>query len=122
MQIRLFSHIGACVATSQDQAHAVAGMLLQNRSEWLQRLVENPDSFRDVERDVDQQFRTGGGQFVAALLQEASQTAALPVEKNVPCCQGDYDWPVADGESRCIWPVNGHYEILHSTGGEKLIR
>lgn len=77
MQIRLFSHNDACVATSQRQADAVAEMLLLNRSIWLQQLVENPDSFRDVERDVDQQVRTGGGRFLAALLQEACETADL---------------------------------------------
>ncbi len=77
MQIRLFSHNDACVATSQRQADAVGEMLLLNRSIWLQRLVENPDSFRDVERDIDQQVRTGGGRFLAALLQEACETAAL---------------------------------------------
>ena len=77
MQIRLFSHNGACVATSHEQAHAVAGMLLQNRSEWLEQLLKNPDSLRDVERDVDQQVRTGGGRFVATLLQEASETTAV---------------------------------------------
>ncbi len=77
MLIRVFSHKGSNVATSQEQAQDVAETLLQNRSEWFQKLVRNPDSFRDVERDVDQQVRTAGGQFVAALLQEASETPAL---------------------------------------------
>lgn len=65
------------VATSQEQAQAVAETLLENRSEWFEQLVGNPDSFRDVEREVDQQVRTAGGQFVAALLQEVSETPAL---------------------------------------------
>ena len=77
MLIRVFSHKGSNVATSQEQAQAVAEALLENRSEWFEQLVRNPDSFRDVERDVDQQVRTAGGQFVVALLQEASETPAL---------------------------------------------
>ena len=77
MLIRVFSHKGSNVATSQEQAQAVAETLLENRSEWLEQLAGNPDSLRDVERDVDQQVRTAGGQFVAALLQEASETPAF---------------------------------------------
>ena len=77
MLIRVFSHKGSNVATSQEQAQAVAETLLENRSEWWEQLAGNPDSLRDVERDVDQQVRTAGGQFVAALLQEASETPAF---------------------------------------------
>ena len=39
MQIRLFSHNDACVATSQRQADAVAEMLLLNRSKGGSRLA-----------------------------------------------------------------------------------
>lgn len=77
MQIRVFSHKGSFVATSQEEAQAVGETLLQNRSKWLEQLIRDPDSFRDLERDVDHQVRTGGGQFVAALLQEASETIAV---------------------------------------------
>ena len=84
MLIRVFSHKGSNVATSQEQAQAVAETLLENRSEWLEQLAGNPDSLRDVERDVDQQVRTAGGQFVAALLQEASETSACSTASRGP--------------------------------------
>lgn len=52
-------------------------MLLRNRSRWLRQLARKPDSWRDLEREIDQQVRQHTGRFLAALLQEASQESAF---------------------------------------------
>jgi hypothetical protein len=52
-------------------------MLLRNRSRWLRQLARKPDSWRDLEREIDQEVRQHTGHFLAALLQEASQESAF---------------------------------------------
>ena len=75
MQIRLGSHYDPTLTSSNSQAQALAGLLLQNRSRWLGQLASQPDSWRDLEREIHQQVRQSTGHFLAALLQEASQDA-----------------------------------------------
>jgi hypothetical protein len=52
-------------------------MLLRNRSRWLRQLARKPDSWRDLEREIDQEVRQHTGHFLAALVQEASQESAF---------------------------------------------
>jgi hypothetical protein len=77
MQIRLGSHDGPPLASSELQAQAVTEMLLQNRSRWLQQLASQPDSLCNLEREIDHDVRQDVGRFVAALLQEVSQESAF---------------------------------------------
>ena len=77
VHIRLGSHDGPPLGPCESQVQSLAKMLLRNRSRWLRQLARKPDSWRDLEREIDQQVRQHSGRFLAALLQEASQESAF---------------------------------------------
>lgn len=77
VEIRLGSHDGPPLASCKSQAQSLAKMLLRNRSRWLRQLAKQPDSWRDLEGEIDQEVRQHTGRFLAALLQEASQESAF---------------------------------------------
>jgi len=77
VEIRLGSHHDPPLASCQSEAEALKKMLLQNHSRWLEQLARQPDSWCDLEREIDQQVRERTGGFLAALLQEASQESAF---------------------------------------------
>lgn len=77
VQIRLGSHDGPPLASCESQVQTLAKMLLQNRPRWIRQLARTPDSWRDLEREIDQEVRQHTGHFLAALLQEASQEEAF---------------------------------------------
>jgi hypothetical protein len=77
LQIRLGSHDSPPLASCKSQVQALAKRLLQNRPRWIRQLARQPDSWRDLEREIDQEVRQHTGHFLAALLQEASQESAF---------------------------------------------
>ena len=46
-------------------------------AQWAQRLRDNPDSLADIEQEIDQHYRRGGGQLVASLLGDVTEDTRM---------------------------------------------
>ncbi|MFV1968536.1 MAG: hypothetical protein ACC628_24195, partial [Pirellulaceae bacterium] len=82
--MRGYSSFAPSVLAFQAQTQSCVG-------QWVQQLQEDPDRFADIEQQIDQDCRQGGGQLLASLLirvtenpqmdenvQQVRQEAAIP--------------------------------------------
>jgi hypothetical protein len=97
MQVRTDSKNGAAVASPSDTIEAFGGQTQSCIEQWIQQLQNDPDGFVDMEQQIDQHYRQGGGQLVASLLakvtedpqmddhvQQVRQDAAIPLRSPQP--------------------------------------
>jgi hypothetical protein len=45
--------------------------------QWIQRLQDNPDCFVDIEQQIDQHYRRGGGKLIGSFLAEVSEASKM---------------------------------------------
>ena len=83
---------------SDDEALNVANSLILRKQQWLQRLAEDPESFREIEQEIDEGAGLNTGRFMAALIQEASHTKAF--QSTCQRIQQDVVDPVRNGSKR----------------------
>ena len=62
MQVRTDSKNGAAVASPSDTIEAFGGQTQSCIEQWIQQLQNDPDGFVDMEQQIDQHYRQGGGQ------------------------------------------------------------
>ena len=97
MQVRTDSQNGAPVASPGDTIAAFQAVSQDCIDNWAQQLKDNPESFADIEQQIDQHYRQGAGQLVASLLAEVTndpqmeehverirQNAAIPLRAPEP--------------------------------------
>ena len=77
MEVRTDSKNGAPVASPSDTIKAFEVRTQVCREQWIQQLQDDPDRFADIEQQIDQHYRQGGGQLVASLLGEISQNPQM---------------------------------------------
>ena len=77
MEVRLESKVGPRVASPSASIDHFAKQTEFRQTQWAQRLADNFDAFGDIEQEIDQHFRQGAGQLVAALLQKVTVQPAM---------------------------------------------
>ena len=77
MEVRTGSKNGSLVASSSDTIKTFAAETQGCKEKWSQQLQDNPGCFADIEQQIDQHYRLGGGQLVASLLAEVSQDSQM---------------------------------------------
>jgi len=68
MEVRLESSAGPPVASPAKSIDHFAEQTRRRQGEWAKRLADDPDAFAEIEQEIDQHYRLGGGHLVAALL------------------------------------------------------
>jgi len=77
MKVRTDSK-NALPATSPTDTIEVFQAQTQSRVEqWIQQLQDTPERFADIEQEIDQHYRQGGGQLVAHLLAKATEDSQM---------------------------------------------
>ena len=97
MEVRTDSKDGTLVATPSEILETFQGQTQGCIEQWIQQLRDAPDRFADLEQQIDQHYRQGGGQLVASLLAKATkdpqmyerieqvrQNAAIPLRASQP--------------------------------------
>ena len=97
MQVRMESKNGTLVASPSDTVEAFQARTQSRVEEWIQQLQDDPDHFADIEQQIDQHYRRGGGELVASLLtrvtedpqmeehvQQVRQDAVVPLRASRP--------------------------------------
>jgi hypothetical protein len=77
MEIHLESSEGPQVVSASQTIDYFAKQTRLRQTQWAQRLADNPDAFAEIEQEVDQYYRQGAGQLVAALLGKATEQPAM---------------------------------------------
>ena len=73
MEVRINGKDGSLVPSTQAVLEQFRDDTEIRREHWKQQLGEDCDRFADIEREIDEHFRQGGGRFVASLLVEVTQ-------------------------------------------------
>ena len=73
MEVRTDSKDGAAVAVPSEILEAFQDQTRSCVEQWIQQLQNDPDCFADLEQQVDQHYRRGGGQLVASLLAKVTK-------------------------------------------------
>jgi hypothetical protein len=73
MEVRTDGKDGSFVAPSKTVMDQFQEETERRQEQWERRLGEHPDSFADIEQEIDWHFRRGGGLLVASLLAEVTQ-------------------------------------------------
>jgi len=68
MELRTDAKNGPSVASPGDTVEAFQVQTQDRIDKWAQQLRDNPDSFVDIEQQIDQHYRQGGGQLVASCI------------------------------------------------------
>ena len=97
MQVRTDSKNGAPVASPSDTIKTFQAQTQSYVGQWIQQLRDDPDRFPDIEQQIDQHYRQGGGQLLASVLakvtenpqmekhvQQVRQNAAIPLRAPQP--------------------------------------
>ena len=77
MEVRTDSKNGAPVASSADTVKVFQVQTQARKDQWAEQLQDNPDSFSDIEQQIDQHYRQGAGQLVASLLVEVTNNPQM---------------------------------------------
>jgi hypothetical protein len=77
MEVRTASKNGAPVASSTDTVKVFQAETQACKDQWAEQLQDNPDSFADIEQQIDQHYRQGAGQLVASLLVEVTNNPQM---------------------------------------------
>jgi hypothetical protein len=73
MEVRTHSKDGTPVASPRETLEAFQVQTQDIMERWIQQLSDAPDCFTDVEQQIDQHYRRGGGQLIASILAEVTQ-------------------------------------------------
>ena len=77
MEVRLESSTGPQVAAPSESIDDFAKQTRLCQRQWAERLADDPDAFAEIEQEIDQHYRQGAGQLVAALLGKVTVQPAM---------------------------------------------
>jgi hypothetical protein len=77
MQVRTDSKNGATVASPSETVETFQAQTQSRIEQWTDRLQGDPDRFVDIEQEIDQHYRQGGGQLVASLLAKVTENPEM---------------------------------------------
>jgi hypothetical protein len=98
MQVRTDSKHGAPVACPSETIEAFQTQTQSCIEDWIEQLQDNPDRFADMEQQIDQHYRQGGGQLVASLLAQVTEDPQM--DKHVEQVRQDAAIPLQTPEPR----------------------
>ncbi len=73
MEVRRDSKNGTPVASPSEVMEMFRSQTQSGILQWSEQLQKTPDRFADIEQQIDQHFRQGGGQLVASLLAKVTE-------------------------------------------------
>lgn len=73
MQVRTESTKGTAVASPLETLEAFEVETQSTMEQWIQQLQDAPDCFTNIEQQIDQHYRRGGGQLIASILAKVTQ-------------------------------------------------
>jgi hypothetical protein len=77
MEIRMQSHEGSVVGSPSETIRQFEQETRVRQREWLERLSSEPDTFSQIEHEIDEHYRNGGGRLTAALLQQVTSRSSM---------------------------------------------
>ena len=77
MEVRLESNTGPQVASPSQTIDHFAKQTRLRQTQWAQRIADDPDAFAEIEQEIDQHYRQGAGQLLAALLGKVTEQPAM---------------------------------------------
>lgn len=100
MEVGTDSKNGASVASPSDTIKAFEAQTQGCKEQWIQQLQETPDRFADIEQQIDQHYRLGGGQLLASVLAEVSKDPRM--DEHVQKICEDAAGPLRSPEPRSL--------------------
>jgi hypothetical protein len=79
MEVRTDGKHGSLVPSSEIAIDQFREDTQMRQEQWEKRLCDDPDSFADIEQEIDLHYRQGAGRLVASLLAEVTQEPVLEV-------------------------------------------
>jgi hypothetical protein len=73
MQVRTDSKNGSPVASPSGTIKAFQTQTQGCVKQWIQQFQDDPDRFVDIEQQIDQHYRQGGGQLLASLMVQVTE-------------------------------------------------
>lgn len=77
MEVRTDGKYGSLVPSSEIAIDQFRKDTQMRQEQWKKRLCDDPDSFADMEQEIDLHYRQGAGRLVASLLAEVTQEPDL---------------------------------------------
>ena len=104
MEVRTDSINGAPVASSADTVKVFEVETQARKDQWAEQLQDNPDDFADIEQQIDQHYRQGGGQLLASLLVQVTEsvTENPRMDENVQQVRQDAAIPLRAPQPRTL--------------------
>ena len=100
MQVRTDSKNGMPVISPCDTIEVFEVQTQACKDQWIQQLRDAPDRFVDIEQQIDQHYRQGGGQLLASLLVQATENPQM--EENVQQVRQDAAIPLRAPKPRTL--------------------
>ena len=100
MQVRTDSKNGAPVASPSGTIEAFQTQTQGCVEQWIQQLQDDPDRFADIEQQIDQHYRQGGGQLLASLLVQVTENPQM--DENVQQVRQDAAIPLRAPQPRTL--------------------
>lgn len=77
MQVRTDAKNGPSVASPGDTVEGFQVKTQDRIDQWAEQLQDNPDCFADIEQQIDQHYRLGGGELIASLLAKVTENPQM---------------------------------------------
>lgn len=100
MQVRTESKNGPLVASLAEALETFQVQTQSTMKGWIQQLQADPDCFTDVEQEIDQHYRRGGGQLIASIL--ATVTQEPEMEERIGQIRRNADIPLRASQPRTL--------------------
>ena len=98
MQVRTDSKNGATVASPSETVETFQSQTQSRIEQWTDRLQDDLDRFVDIEQEIDQHYRQGGGQLVASLLAKVTENPEM--DEHIQKVRQDAAIPLRAPQSR----------------------
>ena len=100
MEVRKDSKNGVLVTSPSDSIEAFQAQTQSCVEQWLQQIQDDPDRFADIEQQIDQHYRQGGGQLVASFLIQVTENPRM--DENVQQVRQNATIPLRAAQPRTI--------------------
>ena len=77
MEVRTDSKNSVPVTSPSDTIETFQAQTQSRVEQWRQQLQDDPDRFADIEQEIDQHYRQGGGRLVAHLLAKVTEDSQM---------------------------------------------
>ena len=100
MEVRTDSKNGVPVVSPAGTVLSFQVQTQACEGQWIQQLRDDPDRFADIEQQIDQHYRRGGGQLLASLLTEVTESAQM--DQHVQQVRQNAAIPLRASQSRTL--------------------